>query len=64
VKRARQLLLGAVVVAWAVLSVIVWWSPDEWTILAEIFPTLYALVAAAVVWALFALARRLTGRDT
>jgi sarcosine oxidase gamma subunit len=56
-------LLGAVVAAWAVLSIVLWWSPDEWTIVAEVFLTLYALVAAAVIWALSALLRRVAGRD-
>jgi sarcosine oxidase gamma subunit len=55
-------LFGAVVAAWVVFSIVLWWSPDEWTIVAEIFLTLYALVAAAVIWALLALVQRVAGR--
>jgi sarcosine oxidase gamma subunit len=57
-RRARRLLFGADVAAWLILSIIIWSSPDEWTIIAEVFLTLYALIAAAAIWAITAVVRR------
>lgn len=61
-RRTRQLLLGAVVALWLVLSILNWRSPDWRAPVVEVFMTLYALIAAVVIWAATALIRRFANR--
>ena len=62
-RRARQLLFGAVVAVWLVFSILLWQSSNEWTMVWQVFLTIFALVAAAVIWAITALVRRSAKRS-